>query len=290
MKQYLGLLSDIMTNGEDVQTGTTLEDGSKPMARFLFAQQFRHDLVAGFPAVTTKPLRFATMAKELMWFLRGETNIATLGAKIWNQWADENGSCGPIYGAQWRRWPYVPFGESGPLMEWDQIGKTLEAVRAVAANPFNRARRRIVVSAWNPPQIEHMGLAPCHTAFQLLPTNGRLDIHCFWRSIDMLLGFPFNVTSYSLLTHLLCELSGLKPGTLVASITDAHIYHNQFDAVVEQLRREPKPLPRLAISPSFKALAPDLTVEQCRLINTSLFSLEGYESHPPLENAPEIAV
>jgi thymidylate synthase len=308
LRPYLNLLQRILDEGTPVQTGAYLPSlGKHPTAKSLFAAQFRHDLADGFPAVTTKKLYFASMVKELLWFLRGETNVNTLGCGIWNQWSNPvTGDCGPIYGSLWRHWKYAEndaalpvWGSSigGNLPEdsddvvgvstHDQIAHVVRDLKAVAANPFDRARRRIILSGWNPPLVPMAGLPACHTMAQLLPVNGRLNCHCFWRSIDAFTGMPFNIASYAMLTHLLAAISGLEPGVLVASVTDLHIYENQEDAVREQLTRTPLPLPGL-VMPDVAALAPDLSIEQVRGLKPEMFELAGYVSHPALK--AEVAV
>jgi thymidylate synthase len=299
LRQYLDLLDRILQEGEMVQTGAMLlSEQRKPSAKSLFAAQFRHDLAEGFPAVTTKRFYFESMVKELLWFLRGETNVKTLGCGIWSQWADPlTGECGPIYGRNWRRWAYpvpIPDGtdtEGNPraaVEYFDQIGVLVAELKAVVADPSNRARRRLILTGWNPPDIRRMGLPPCHTMAQFLPVNGRLNCHCFWRSIDAFTGMPFNVAQYALLTHILAAISGLQPGLLVASVTDLHIYDNQFDAVLEQLTRKPLPLPRLVIEPDLALLTPDLSREQVGLLKPVHFFLSGYQGYSPLR--AELAV
>ncbi len=295
MQKYLDSLRYIMDRGIPTQTGAVV-DGRKVTTRAVFALHYRHDLERdGFPAVTTKPLVLDSMVKELLWFLRGETNKNTLGCNIWNGWARPDGDCGPIYGQQWRRWEYPrPGGADDCLLQidvYDQIGQLIADLRKLVNDPTDRCRRRMLVSAWNPPDILKMGLPPCHTMFQVDTTDGRINLMCHWRSIDMFFGFPFNISSYALLMHLLAEVTGLPAGELVANIGNAHIYDNQFVSVNEQLTRTPLPPPKLIISPSVKSLAPDLSVEQCRLLNPSLFSLEGYNHCGPLStDRPKVAV
>jgi thymidylate synthase len=302
LKQYLDLLARIMKDGTTVQTGAYLpSEGRQPTAKSLFATQFRHDLADGFPAVTSKRFFFASMVKEMLWFLRGETNVQTLGCNIWNDWAGKGrypeGECGPIYGMQWRRWEYPvvhPDGddtEGNPIATietWDQVGLLVADLKAVTVDPNNRARRRLILTGWNPPDVPKMGLPPCHTMAQFLPVNGVLNCHCFWRSIDAFTGMPFNVGQYALLTHILAAVSGLAPGVLVASVTDLHIYDNQFDAVAEQLTREPLPLATLGIDPAVRDLAPDLSVEQVRMLTPDMFHLDGYVGHASIR--AEVAV
>jgi thymidylate synthase len=310
VQQYLDLLKRIMTEGEDVPTGAYLESEKRqPAARTILAAQFRHDLRDGFPAVTTKRLYFDSVVKELLWFLRGETNVNTLGCKIWDQWASngnanlfpEAGECGPIYGATWRHWPYPADAATDagrPLWEatnhsavnspvtfrtCDQIAAVVRDLRAVAANPADRARRRIILSGWNPPLVPLQGLPPCHTLAQWLPTNGVLHCHCFWRSIDAFTGMPFNIASYALLTHLLAFVTGYEVGQLVASITDLHIYDNQQAMVREQLTRKPYRHPHLILSAAIPQFAPDLAIEHVRKwLTPEMVSLIDYKCHPPL--------
>lgn len=476
MQAYLELLKRIMVHGETVPTGAYLESEKRqPTARTILGAQFRHDLRDGFPAVTTKKLFFDSVVKEVLWFLRGETNVKTLGCGIWNSWSDpKTGECGRIYGYQWRRQEHVtlqepqvfpavteaehaaliaeygnptaldvgfrgnpdlsdPYHEvlqstwggmlhrcynperkeyqwyggkgihvdprwlvfsnfqadvkripgwslkaSQPDQYWldkdflasnrygpqtciwasqeeqhvnvskamliratapngteqlvigasrfakfnnldpssvckcirgerddhkgwrfsvvevpetlvprlqivDQIAQIVADLRAVVKDPTDRARRRIILNSWNPPDIPLMGLPPCHTLAQWLPTNGVLHCHCFWRSIDAPVGMPFNLCQYALLTHIFAAITGYKVGELVASITDLHIYENQFDMVAEQLSRVPFRHPFLCMPDVFDR-APDLTIEQVRNnLSPEMFSLLGYQCHPPLK-------
>jgi thymidylate synthase len=268
-------------------------EGRRPHARFLFGAQFRHDLALGFPAVTTKQLYFHNVVKEVLWFLRGETSVRTLGSKIWDSWSDsQTGQVAAAYGSTWRHWPY-PVGDAGVplwwssdqpgpegLVEargWDQIEHVVADLKAVAANPGDRARRRIFLTGWCPPLVPLSGLPPCHTVSQWLPANGKLHVSGFFRSIDLFTGFPFNVAQYSLLCHLFCAVTGLVPGTLLITITDAHIYDNQVESVREQLTRTPRePHPVLETDPIVRELAPGLTLEQCGRLRPEMFLLRGY--------------
>jgi thymidylate synthase len=315
MRQYLDLLKRIVDEGEDVQSGAVIQsENRKAVCRTLLAPQLRFDLREGFPAVTTKVLLFDWVVDEIMWFLRGDTNINTLGRKertmldscegegpegaysetfvkrpIWNQWARPDGEVPHIYGESWRRWPY-PYtvtSREGTLAEsretavrfWDQVAHVLADLRAVKADPGNRARRRIILTGWNAPVVPDMGLAPCHTLAQFLPVNGFLDVVCHWRSIDTFTGMPFNIAQYALLAHIFGGLSGLTPRYLVCNIADCHIYDNQFEQIAEQLTREPFPAPTLAINPRFFATAPDLAIEQLKRVDHSWFGLQNYRAH-----------
>lgn len=301
MENYLHLLRKIMTEGEVVQTGATLAStGRHPTAKSLFAAQFRHDLADGFPAVTTKKFFFSSMVKEMLWFLRGETNVKTLGCGIWDQWAGKDrypeGECGPIYGQQWRRWEYPvrhpedTDTDGHPMVTietLDQVAGIVADLKAVIANPINRARRRLILTGWNPPDVPRMGLPPCHTMAQFLPVNGRLHCHGFWRSIDAFTGMPFNLGQYAFLTQLLAEIVGFKPGVLVTSITDLHIYENQFEAVEEQLSRKPSGHPFMEM-PGVAALVPDLSISQINKLTPDMFKLVGYVGQGALKT--EVAV
>jgi thymidylate synthase len=305
MKQYLDLLRRIIDEGEDVQSGATLvSENRKPKCRFLLGAQLRFSLFDGFPAVTTKKLLFDWVVDEVLWFLRGETNVNTLGREvtdpntgakvfvkrpIWDQWARPDGEVPHIYGEQWRRWEYCDYeypdtnadgNRQGTIACWDQVAQIIKDLKAVKADPGNRARRRIILTAWNPPEIQFMGLPPCHTSAQFLPTNGYLDCVCQnWRSIDAFTGMPFNIAQYALLTHIFAGVAGLYPRNLVCNITDCHIYDNQFDVVAEQIAREPYPSPYLDIDSQFFTTAPDLTVEQLRCVDPSWFRLRDYHFH-----------
>lgn len=240
MRQYLDLLKDVLENGEvrDDRTGTG--------TRSVFGRQLRFDLRQGFPAVTTKKLQFHSVVVELLWFLRGDTNTKFLhdhGVHIWDEWADERGDLGPIYGAQWRRWSNPIFGPA------DQLRNVVEQIEKTPTS------RRIVMSAWNVNALEDMALLPCHVLSQFYVSHGnRLCCQVYQRSADLFLGLPFNIASYATLTHMLAAVSGLEVGDLVFTLGDAHIYLNHEDAVRTQLAREPLPLPKLQLT-----LLPDMT-------------------------------
>lgn len=232
MQAYLDLMRDALDNGavKGDRTGTGV--------RSLFGRQLRFDLADGFPLVTTKRLHLKSIIRELVWFLRGDTNIAYLkdhGVSIWDEWADEDGNLGPVYGKQWRAWE----GPDGRT--YDQIDWVLKEIRR---NPNSR---RLIVSAWNVAEIERMKLAPCHCLFQFYVANGRLSCQLYQRSADIFLGVPFNIASYALLTHLMARESGLEAGEFVHSFGDAHLYLNHVEQARLQLQREPRPLPRLRL-------------------------------------------
>lgn len=321
MQQYLDLLRKIRDEGEDVQSGATIvSEGRKATCRFLLGAQLRFDLRRGFPAVTTKKLLFDWVVDEVLWFLRGETNVNTLGRAIdepireavghtgnvtgfirrpiWDQWARPDGDVPHIYGESWRRWPYPgdPSPETNTLGEatttverWDQVADVVAKLRSVVADPAQRARRRVIVTAWNPPMVDRMGLPPCHTMSQWLPTNGHLDCVTHWRSIDMFTGCPFNIAQYALLAHIFAGVAGLRARHLVCNIVDCHLYDNQFEQVTTQCCREPYPSPILRIDERFFRTASDLMVEQLQAVDPAWFSLEDYRFHPGRLRA-EVAV
>ena len=258
MRQYLDLLSHVMEHGADRgdRTGTG--------TRAVFGHQMRFDLGAGFPVLTTKKLHLKSIIHELLWFLKGDTNIAYLNANdvtIWDEWADENGDLGPVYGAQWRSWPD---GKGGQI---DQIANVVEQI---GSNPNSR---RLIVSAWNPALVDEMALPPCHCLFQFFVAEGRLSCQLYQRSADIFLGVPFNIASYALLTQMIAQVTGLKPGDFVHTLGDAHLYHNHFDQAREQLSRIPGRLPTLRINPEVTDLF-DFKFED--------FELVGYEAAPTI--------
>ncbi|MFC3703260.1 thymidylate synthase [Devosia honganensis] len=259
MQPYLQLLSDILENGTDKadRTGTG--------TRSLFGYQMRFDLSEGFPLLTTKKLHLKSIIYELLWFIRGETNVRWLqerGVRIWDEWADENGDLGPVYGSQWRSWP-APDGR-----HVDQLANVVAAIRD---NPDSR---RHIVSAWNPAEVDRMALPPCHCLFQFYVADGRLSCQLYQRSADTFLGVPFNIASYALLTHMVAQVAGLAPGDFVHTFGDVHLYANHFEQARLQLTRAPRPLPRLLVNPERKRLE-DFVFED--------FSFEGYDPHPHIK-------
>ena len=262
MKQYLEILKDVLENGQDADNRTGI------YARKVFGRQMRFDLSKGFPLVTTKKTFFKGIVHELIWLLSGNTNIKYLSdnnVHIWDEWADENGDLGPVYGHQWRN-----FNSQG----YDQIKDIIERIKK---NPQDR---RIIVSAWNPAQIGEMALPPCHCFFQFDVTpDGKLNCMLYQRSCDMFLGVPFNIASYSLLTMMIAQVCGLKPGEFVHTLGNAHIYSNHFEQVKLQLTREPLPLPRVRINPNVKNID-DFKFEDIELVD--------YQSHPAIKG--EVAV
>ncbi len=277
MRQYLDLLRDVRTHGVRKPTRAVLRStGEKIDALSVFGRQVRFDLEQGFPLVTTKRLAFGAILHELIWFLRGSTNIGYLkehGVTIWNEWADAEGELGPVYGKQWRSWQ-SPDGRT-----IDQIANLVAGIEAVKADPTASVGRRLIVSAWNPADIDRMALPPCHTLFQFNVTEGRLSCQLYQRSADLFLGVPFNIASYALLTMLVAHVTGLAADEFIHSFGDAHIYTNHLEQVEAQLEREPFPLPRIEIDPAVSDLA-RIEREQIRLV--------GYRSHPAL--AGEVAV
>ena len=249
MKQYLDLLRHIKEHGTDKsdRTGTG--------TRSVFGYQMRFDLADGFPLLTTKKLHLKSIIHELLWFLKGDTNVKYLqdnGVRIWNEWADENGDLGHVYGYQWRSWP---------AYDGSSIDQIRNAVETIKNNPDSR---RIIVSAWNVADIDHMNLPPCQALFQFYVADGRLSLQLYQRSADCFLGVPFNIASYALLLMMMAQVTGLKPGEFVHTLGDAHIYTNHFEQVDLQLGREPRKLPRMVINPDVKDIF-DFKYEDFRL-------------------------
>lgn len=258
---YEGLLSDVLAHG------TSKSDRTGTGTRSVFGRQIRFDLSESFPLITTKRVHFKSVALELLWFLRGDSNASWLqerGVRIWNEWAGEDGELGPIYGVQWRSWP-TPDGGS-----LDQISQLVEQLKT---NPDSR---RHVVSAWNPGQIEQMALPPCHILFQFYVAEGKLSCQLYQRSADMFLGVPFNIASYSLLTRMVADQVGLEPGEFIWSGGDCHIYDNHVEQVQEQLSREPYPSPRLRLSRTPGSIF-DYELED--------FEVLDYQHHPAIKAA-----
>ena len=256
MKQYLDLLRDILENGVDKMDRTGVG------TRSVFGRQMRFDLNEGFPLQTKKKMHLKSIIYELLWFIRGDTNVRYLqehGVRIWNEWADENGDLGPVYGAQWRNW------------NGDGIDQLAEVIETLKRNPNDR---RMIVSAWNPSQLKAMHLPPCHMMFQFYVANGKLSCMLYQRSCDMFLGVPFNIASYALLTMMIAQVCGLKLGDFVHVLGDTHIYHNHFEQVKEQLKRVPLALPQMKINPDIKDIN-DFKFED--------FELQNYQSYPPIK-------
>ncbi|MDI9898699.1 thymidylate synthase [Rhodococcus sp. IEGM 1409] len=247
-----------------METGTAKSDRTGTGTRSIFGHQMRFDLADGFPLVTTKKVHLKSIVNELLWFLRGDSNVAWLhehGVSIWDEWADENGELGPVYGVQWRSWP-TPSGE-----HIDQITQTVETLRS---NPDSR---RIIVSAWNVADIPQMALAPCHAFFQFYVADGKLSCQLYQRSADMFLGVPFNIASYALLTHMMAQQAGLDVGEFVWTGGDCHIYDNHVDQVTEQLSREPLSLPTLKLNKRDSIF--DYTFEDVEIVD--------YQHHPAIK-------
>ena len=259
MQQYLDLMQHILENGEDKgdRTGTG--------TRSVFGYQMRFDLAAGFPVLTTKKLHLRSIIHELLWFLAGDTNIKYLndnGVSIWDEWADENGDLGPVYGSQWRSWPN-PDGSTT-----DQITTLLEQIRA---NPNSR---RLIVSAWNVSMVDNMALPPCHTMFQFYVSNGKLSCQLYQRSADVFIGVPFNIASYALLTKMIAQVCDLQVGDFIHTLGDAHLYQNHFEQVALQLERKPGVLPEMALNPAVTNLF-DFRIDD--------FELQNYIAQPNIK-------
>lgn len=275
MSAYEDLLRDVLENGDRKPTRAKVR-GEYVDAYSVFGRQLRFDLAEGFPAVTTKKLAFGAVVHELIWFLRGESNIAYLRenkVSIWDEWADEEGELGPVYGVQWRRWPSA---DGGPI---DQIAQLVEGIRRVKADPRDSIGRRLIVTAWNPADVPKMALAPCHAFFQMSLTGNRLSCQLYQRSADLFLGVPFNIASYALLTHLVAKVCEVEVGDFIHTFGDAHIYENHVDQVREQISRDPYPWPTLQLDSEIRDLA-NLRREQIKLVN--------YKHHPALTG--EVAV
>lgn len=261
MKQYLDLLDRVL------KEGTHKEDRTGTGTTSVFGHQMRFDLSEGFPLLTTKKLHLKSIIYELLWFLNGDTNVRYLqenGVNIWNEWADEDGNLGHIYGYQWRSWPDYKGGHI------DQISQVVDQIKN---NPDSR---RIIVNAWNVADLENMNLPPCHTFFQFYVANGKLSLQLYQRSADIFLGVPFNIASYALLLQMMAQVTGLQPGDFIHTLGDAHIYSNHLEQVKLQLSREPRALPTMQINPDVKDIFQ---------FNYEDFVLTGYDPHPHIKGA-----
>ena len=264
MKQYLDLVRHVLELGVDK------EDRTGTGTRSVFGYQLRCNLADGFPLLTTKKVHLKSIIYELLWFLRGDTNVRWLqehGVRIWNEWADENGDLGPVYGSQWRAWPD---GNGGTI---DQIAQVIDQIKNTPDS------RRIMVSAWNVAEVPTMKLPPCHSLFQFYVADGKLSLQLYQRSADLFLGVPFNIASYSLLLMMVAHVTGLEPGEFIHTFGDAHIYRNHFDQVKEQLSREPRQLPRMVLNPEVKSID-DYKYED--------FTLEGYDPWPAIKGVVSV--
>jgi len=261
MRQYLDLMERVLAEGVEKRDRTGVG------TRSIFGHQLRFDLNRGFPLITTKKLHVKSIIYELLWFLRGDTNVKYLddhGVTIWDEWADDDGDLGPVYGRQWRAWPTAD-GRS-----IDQIGSVLDEIRR---NPDSR---RLIVTAWNPGENERMALSPCHCLFQFYVADGALSCQLYQRSADVFLGVPFNIASYALLTLMMAQVTKLKPGAFVHSFGDTHLYLNHIEQARLQLTRSPRPLPSMKLNPAVKDLF---------AFRYEDFALEGYEPHPHIKAA-----
>ena len=259
MHQYLDLMRHVRDNGlrRTDRTGTGTIS--------VFGYQMRFDLSEGFPVVTTKKLHLRSIIHELLWFLKGDTNIRYLkenGVSIWDEWADKNGDLGPVYGSQWRSWP-APNGQ-----KIDQISNVIEQIRNTPDS------RRLIVSAWNPAEVDNMALPPCHSLFQFYVSDGKLSCQLYQRSADILLGVPFNIASYALLTLMIAQVCDLEPGDFIHTFGDAHLYLNHLEQVDLQLSREPYPLPTMSLNPDIRSVF-DFTYDD--------ITLNDYQSHPAIK-------
>ncbi len=264
MKQYLNLLQHVLDNG------TIRHDRTGTGTKSIFGYQLRCDLNEGFPLLTTKKVHLKSIIYELLWFLQGNTNVRWLqehGVRIWNEWADEHGELGPVYGHQWRSWPDY---------DGNSIDQIADVVEQIKCNPQSR---RLMVSAWNVAEVNKMALPPCHTLFQFYCADNRLSLQLYQRSADLFLGVPFNIASYALLLMMVAQITGLKPGEFIHTFGDAHIYLNHFEQVKEQLLREPRPLPTMVLNPDVKNIF-DYKFED--------FRLEGYAPWPAIKGVVSV--
>ena len=264
MKQYLDLLDDVL------REGTVKEDRTGTGTVSVFGRQLRFDLDQGFPLLTTKQLHLKSIIHELLWFLSGDTNVRYLqehGVRIWNEWADERGDLGHVYGYQWRSWPDYDGGSI------DQIATIVDDIRRTPDS------RRLIVSAWNVADLPRMNLPPCHLLFQFYVADGRLSLQLYQRSADLFLGVPFNIASYALLLQMTAQVTGLRPGDFILTLGDAHIYRNHLDQVRLQLSRSPRPLPRMELNPARSSLF-DFRYDDFRLV--------GYDPYPHIAGSVSV--
>ena len=264
MKQYLDLLDEVL------REGTTKEDRTGTGTLSVFGRQLRFDLDQGFPLLTTKQLHLKSIIYELLWFLSGDTNVRYLqehGVRIWNEWADDRGDLGHVYGYQWRSWPDYDGGSI------DQIATIVDDIRRTPDS------RRLIVSAWNVADLPRMNLPPCHLLFQFYVADGRLSLQLYQRSADLFLGVPFNIASYALLLQMTAQVTGLRPGDFILTLGDAHIYRNHLDQVRLQLSRTPRPLPRMELNPARRSLF-DFRYDDFRLV--------GYDPHPHIAGSVSV--
>ena len=264
MKQYLDLLDEVL------REGTAKEDRTGTGTLSVFGRQLRFDLDQGFPLLTTKQLHLKSIIHELLWFLSGDTNVRYLqehGVRIWNEWADERGDLGHVYGYQWRSWPDYDGGSI------DQIATIVDDIRRTPDS------RRLIVSAWNVADLPRMNLPPCHLLFQFYVADGRLSLQLYQRSADLFLGVPFNIASYALLLQMTAQVTGLRPGDFILTLGDAHIYRNHLDQVRLQLSRTPRPLPRMELNPARSSLF-DFRYDDFRLV--------GYDPHPHIAGSVSV--
>ena len=264
MKQYLDLLDDVL------REGTVKEDRTGTGTVSVFGRQLRFDLDQGVPLLTTKQLHLKSIIHELLWFLSGDTNVRYLqehGVRIWNEWADERGDLGHVYGYQWRSWPDYDGGSI------DQIATIVDDIRRTPDS------RRLIVSAWNVADLPRMNLPPCHLLFQFYVADGRLSLQLYQRSADLFLGVPFNIASYALLLQMTAQVTGLRPGDFILTLGDAHIYRNHLDQVRLQLSRTPRPLPRMELNPARSSLF-DFRYDDFRLV--------GYDPHPHIAGSVSV--
>jgi thymidylate synthase len=272
VEQYHYLLRDVLENGKDTKDRTGVG------TRSIFGKQYRYDLTKGFPLLTTKKTHMKSITHELLWFLKGSTNIKYLkdnGVSIWNEWADAAGNLGPVYGKQWRKWEGHPITQGSTIHDYETIDQIANVIDGIKKNPQSR---RLIVNAWNVSDIAEMALPPCHLLFQFYVANNKLSCQLYQRSADLFLGVPFNIASYALLTHMIAHVTGLGVGDFVHTMGDAHLYHNHFDQAKELLSRDPNKykLPDLYLNPDIKNID-DFKYED--------ITVKNYECYPAIKAA-----